>query len=378
MNTIIRNTLLAGISTGLVAGACTGGIGSDLATSGAGADTGTGSSTESGTTFNPDTSSGNSTGGKENSCGELQFEPELIGVDMIISVDRSGSMNSPSGNTKWDQTEAAFNSFFSSPEAANLGVALRFWPEDSCHGSQCTVAGCETPHVDLGPLSDTAHVQALSNAFATRGPTGATPMSAALGGATQWALNQQQNAEVGRRVVVVFLTDGEPNGCDESTSGITQFASNAYAQQEILTFSIGLEGSNPGVMDAIAVAGNTGPTAYYIGNSNGEQQLLAALQAIQEVAVACTFALPQSPDPTKQLDPERVTISYDPGDGGPPEELPQVTDASECGAEGGWYYDDNANPSIIFLCDASCDQVNDVNRPDGKLSLEAACKLIAE
>lgn len=322
--------------------------------------------------FNPTSGSG---GSSENSCGTLAFEPQLIGVDMIISVDRSGSM---SNDQKWEQTEAAFNTFFTSAEADNLSVALRFWPEDQCNDIACNQDACATPNVMLGPLSDAGHEQALIDAFAARNPTGFTPMSAALGGATQWALAQQQSSEVGKRVVVVFMTDGEPNGCDETTNGITQHAANALAQEDILTFAIGLEGSEPALMNAIATAGGTGPNAFYIGSQGGEQQLLQALKDIQEVAVACTFALPQSPDPTKELDPFAVDISYDAGDGSPPSEVPQVADAEACGAEGGWYYDDPQDPSVIFLCESTCEMVNDVDKPNGKLALEAGCRLIAE
>ncbi len=371
---MMGKTIGAIAATLLVVGACDAGGDSQLE---AGSATESAGSQGVGGNFNP-TTTGTAAGGNENSCGNLSFTPELVGVDMIISVDRSGSMSLPSGNTKWDNAEAAFSSFFQSPEADNLGVALKFWPEDECHGSFCTVDGCKVPHVALGPLSDSTHEDALIAAFASRNPTGATPMSAALGGATQWALEQTQSGEIGKRVVVVFLTDGEPNGCDESESGITAFAANAFAQEEILTFSIGLEGSNTSLMNAIAVAGGTGPTAFYIGNAGGEQQLLAALKAIQEIAVACTFAIPQSPDPTKEVDPNKVQIDYDPGDGGDQVGIPQVADASECDANGGWYYDDPASPSVIFLCDTTCEMVNDVNKPDGALTLDAACRLLAQ
>lgn len=373
MNTMIRNTIGAAAVTAMAFAACTGDAGSSLdGTAGQGADTGTGTNVGGG--FNPNTGSGTNTGGNENSCGDLQFEPQLIGVDMIVSVDKSGSMDN---NNKWNNAEAAFTAFFQSPEADSLGVALKFWPDNSCYGPLCDFDGCANPQVALGPLSDPAHETALISAFNGQGPGGATPMEAALAGATQWALAQQQSSEVGRRVVVVFLTDGEPNGCNENIDVIKSYAADAFASQEILTFAVGLEGSNVSDMNAIAQAGGTS-MGYFIGNNNAEQELLDALQAIQEVAVSCTFALPESPDPTKQLDPTKVDITYDPGDGSGSTEIPHVDDAQACDAGGGWYYDDNENPSVIFLCEQTCTLVNDANKPDGKLGLTAGCLIIAE
>ncbi len=372
MNTTMRYTMSAVTVTALAFAACTGGIGSQLD---AGAGAGAGSGTDStGVGFDPN-GSGSSSGGNENSCGDLLFEPTLVGVDMIVSVDKSGSMDN---NNKWNNAEAAFTTFFTSPEADNLSVALKFWPDNTCYGPLCDFDGCATPQVPLGPLSDSTQEAALVSAFNAAGPGGATPMEAALAGATQWALAQQQNAELGRRVVVVFLTDGEPNGCNEDINVIKSYAANAYAQEEILTFAVGLEGSNENDMNQIAQAGGTG-MGYFIGNNNAEQELLDALKAIQEVAVACTFALPESPDPTKQLDPKQVDVDYDPGDGGTPTDIPQVVDEAACDpSTGGWYYDDNDDPSVIFLCEASCDLINDVNKPDGKLKLSAGCLLIAQ
>jgi hypothetical protein len=375
MNKMMRNMAAASIAALAAFAACTGDIGSELATgSGSTESSGSGNSGGSGGGIDFTTSSSSSsTGGNENLCGALDFSPELIGVDMFISVDKSGSMNNDS---KWVNAKNAFTSFFQSPEADNLSVAIRFWPEGQCEQDICNIDACATPAVALGSLSDPMHEQALIDAFNVRSPGGRTPMGAAIAGATQWALAQQQNAEVGRRAVVIFLSDGIPNECNPDTAYITSHPAAAYQSDEILTFAVGLQGAPEDVMNAIAAAGGTNQ-AYFIGNGNAEQDLLQALKDIQEVAVSCTFALPESPDPTKELDPNQVDITYDPGDGSDPVEIPQVADESECGS-GGWYYDDNENPAVIFLCDESCTMINDVNRPDGKLDLEAGCRLVAE
>ena len=45
-----------------------------------------------------------------------------------------------------------------------------------------------------------------------------------------------------------------------------------------------------------------------------------------------------------------------------------------CGAFGGWYYDDEANPSTIILCPATCETVR--GDESGKISVVLGCDTI--
>jgi hypothetical protein len=59
-----------------------------------------------------------------------------------------------------------------------------------------------------------------------------------------------------------------------------------------------------------------------------------------------------------QLDFGGVNVVYKPGDGSQPVLLPKVNDKGSCPASGdAWYYDNNAAPTQIILCDASCSKV---------------------
>jgi hypothetical protein len=44
---------------------------------------------------------------------------------------------------------------------------------------------------------------------------------------------------------------------------------------------------------------------------------------------------------------------------------------SNCGANGGWYYDDPAAPKNIKLCDSTCQSLQ-----GGRVDLEFGCKTI--
>ncbi|MCA9620923.1 MAG: VWA domain-containing protein [Myxococcales bacterium] len=348
------------------AGACTGDVGSlidpNKGNSGSGA-SGAGNG-EGGLSLG--TGAGNGQGGDMDSCADLSVEPQAIPVSMYITVDKSGSM---SDNNKWNNARQAFEAFFTSPDADALNVALRFWPDQGCDTS-CNVGPCAQPQVPMGSLSDPAHEQALIDAFNSKSPGGLTPMEAALAGAEQYALDWQATAEAGGRIVVILLTDGIPTACDQNINNIASYAADAFAQSEILTFAVGLQGSNESQMNTIAMAGNTG-MGYFIGNGNTQQDLLNALIDIQKVAVSCTFAMPESPDPNQVIDPEKVVVELTPDGTSTPVEVPRVTGESACGAAGGWYYDDNENPSIITLCPATCDAANASD--ESKVTIQLGC-----
>jgi hypothetical protein len=223
----------------------------------------------------------------------------------------------------------------------------------------------------MGSLMDANHEQALINGFNQMFPNGLTPMSAALTGGVNFADSLNQGAgEGGRQTVVIFLTDGMPTACDVNQQNIIQVAANAYNTNGTLTFAVGLQGSEEGFMHALAAAGGTG-MAYIIGNGNAAADLLAALQAIQATVLACSFAIPESPDPDKPVDPKQVNITYTPGGSSTPQTIKQVPSEADCGPDGGWYYDDPSSPSIIYLCPATCDMVQ--ADESGKVSVVLGC-----
>jgi len=350
-------------------GACTGDLGSTIDGQGNDStDDGGGTGGDAGG-LNLSTGGDDGSGGNDNECADLTLTPQAIPVSMFITVDKSGSMDS---NNKWNNAKSAFIDFFTSPDADDLNVALRFWPDGGCDTS-CNVGPCSQPQVPLGALSDPAHEQALIDAFNSKSPGGLTPMEAALAGAEQFALDWQAQAEAGGRIVVILLTDGIPTACNENIGVISSYAADAYQQAEILTFAVGLQGSNESQMNTIAQAGNTGQ-GYFIGNGNTQQDLLQALIDIQKVAVSCSFAMPESPDPNTPIDPQQVNVDLEAG--GMASTVPQVAGASDCGPEGGWFYDDPDDPAIIELCPSTCDEAN--ADPDNAISVTIGCATIVQ
>jgi hypothetical protein len=331
-----------------------------------GGDDGSGS-TSAAVTVAAGTGSTTSGGGEGGGCASASISAELLPVTMLIVFDRSGSMDD---SNKWNDATAALTSFVQNPEAAGLGVGLKFFPKGACDDDSCDIDACATPEVEPAPLladaaPTDAHEAALVQAIEAEDTGGGgTPMAAALLGAHEWAQARlAQNPT--DKVAIVLVTDGEPNGCGD-VDEVTSVASLGAAQQ-VPTYAVGLLGSEEGTINAIASAGGT-TSGFFIGGANTEADLLAALLAIQGQQIACELAIPDE----EGIDPEKVNVTFTP-QGGEEETIPQVEDAAACGEAGGWYYDDPANPTKITLCGATC---SDIQGQSGELGLALGCETV--
>ncbi len=284
-------------------------------------------------------------------CATATTEGKLHPVDLLLMVDKSGSMADAG---KWDAVSQALRSFFADPATAGLRVALRFFPDAGCDSQACSTLQCSKPLVDLAPLTlasapADAQEQALLDAVASRLPGGDTPMHAALSGAEAWGA-KHQNGEPGEKATVVLVTDGEPNGCNDDIAAIASLASAARVQHGVLTYAVGLAGSNVDQMNLLAQAGGT-KLAFFIGSGDVGAQLVAALKSIQGDQIACDLPLPAPP--SGQLDPAKVNVVYVPGDGSPPVTIGRVESKSYC-SHGGWHFDDPVAPAKVVLCGSTC------------------------
>jgi hypothetical protein len=313
--------------------------------------------------------------GADAACAATANEATLVPVNMFIMFDKSGSMKD---DNKWVNTTGALASFFEDPASAGLRVGLRFFPDTGCDSSTCSLVKCSTPQVVPAPLTadaspTDAQEKKLLDAIASKGPGGDTPMSAALGGAEKWA-TEYVAAHPMEKAVVILVTDGEPNGCNNDIDAIAKEAEDAHALG-VYTYAIGLVGSNEAQMNQIATAGGAAK-AFLVGNDNAAAELIAALKAIQGTAVACEFQMPSS-DNGKPVDPNKVNVDYVPGDGGEPVSFGQVGSAAECTDDkGGWYYDDPKAPTKITLCPATCAAVQSDEKAKVEVLLGCATQAV--
>jgi hypothetical protein len=103
----------------------------------------------------------------------------------------------------------------------------------------------------------------------------------------------------------------------------------------------------------------------------------AVAQSVAETSkLSCTLAIPKPEDGV--LDPEAINVQIA-GDGDPTV-LVKVKDAAACGAAGGWYYDNDAAPTQVLLCPASCDLAQASVGPgkNGRIEVLFGCATIVQ
>jgi hypothetical protein len=325
------------------------------------------------------------------SCADDNRKAGLTPVNMLVMFDRSGSMHdviqgSNPQQTRWQAASTALKAFFQDTGSAGLNVALRFFPHDQpaagCHNSQCNATACSKELVAIGQLLDTAaptdaHEQALVVAVngATPAPrgsnnSGGTPTYAALSGAEMWA-TAYQAAHTAEQTVVVFVTDGQPNGCNENANQIAALAGAARTSNNVLTYAIGISSEvDEGILNPIAVAGGT-TEAIMIADGNAQTALLTALQDIRGEVMGCNFTMPEPRDPSRPININKVNVNYASG-GGAPTTLGGVSSATDCGPGGGWFYDNPTAPTQITLCPATCGVVQ--ADPSAEISIVLGCE----
>ena len=89
------------------------------------------------------------------------------------------------------------------------------------------------------------------------------------------------------------------------------------------------------------------------GNSNGFSAVFSALAqtVVQSKTLDCSWKIPPPPA-GETFDKTKVNVEYT-GTGGKTS-IYYVPDPAMCGPQGGWYYDDAANPMTIKVCPSTC------------------------
>ncbi len=264
----------------------------------------------------------------------------------------------------------ALNGFFNAPTSADMRVALHFFSDnEACNGSSLA-----TPAVPLNLLSSPGHITALSTALNGNGPGGNTRTEAAIRGLTQFTA--ANNPAPARVIIGILITDGVPTECNTNDGTLSGIMSSHLSATGIQTYVIGMSGANFGRLETLAVAGgamthsnycNGGASSchyYDVGNGNS-QAFIDALQAIQTSALGCTYNVPTTS--MGIVNPDSIEIVLTPG--GP---LNRVLTPGLCTGAGGWYYDNNVNPTSITLCQATCDTV--ANDPSARIDIILLCE----
>jgi hypothetical protein len=218
-------------------------------------------------------------------------------------------------------------------------------------------------------------------------PSTNTPTAAALEGAINHAITFR-NQHLGDTVIVVLVTDGEPNACG-NVQAVANIAATGLGMANLPTYVIGV--TSPGTtcrgdpnppnqqdLDTVAQAGGSKAAIIVDLSQNPVQQFLTSMNAIRGSAqVPCQYQLPQPAAGTSIVFDE-VNVLYNDAAGS--HTVFYVPDAQACSAtDGGWYYDVDPTkgmPTKILLCPTSCTAVTTQTGVKVDIKLNCATQIL--
>jgi hypothetical protein len=266
-------------------GAAGNGSGKGGASGGAGS---SGKGGGSGYVFNPSTNTPTQPAGPGSgrTCGLQNYTLERLPPEILLVLDRSGSMRQPvpgSGTDRWTETTAALDDVLKQT-SAGVSWGLKNFPTTSA----CNVsAAVEVP---VAPTNYAA-VGGAIKATLPNADTGGTPTGAAMRSATAFMKTlQSKNPKY-----IVLATDGEPTCSDMPLPAITEAVAAGFR-----TFVVGIATAGTGAhatLNDMAVAGmepRADPATRYYAVSN-RQDLVGALTQITQRVTNCTFPLDKAP-----------------------------------------------------------------------------------
>ena len=331
----------------------------------------------------------------QDACVDETASAEPVPLDIYFMLDRSGSMtqpfcdncsvgdcdvswpNPPTIASRWCNAINAIAGYVQDPSAQGNRAALEYFYASVC-------GGYDVPSVGLVDLVGGA--PQLISSMNSQTPYDGTPTRAALEGLAAFTAANQQ---AGRVIIGILITDGDPTTCAPTANDTMRaIVENHYNATGIHTFIVGMDGatfgnleywaSYPGAISHPDAPGNTCGDAYAdchhwnVGNGD-PTSFIAALQQIQQAVLGCTFNVPMPSQGV--LDPDTVAVDYDANGANPPapEELVRVGNAAGCtGADNEWHYDNNANPTVIQLCPATCTRIQ--TDPNATVQVRIACQ----
>jgi von Willebrand factor type A domain-containing protein len=259
-------------------------------------------------------------------CGANEFQLEKLPPNMLIVLDRSGSMDSDvpnsGGKSRWQVASEAIAQLLVDYDATvSFGLDLF---------SACTGNGC-APGTIVLPIGSTA--AAINQEIAATQLCNSGDPETVIGGSLQVLLGEQSLQAAGRDNAILLITDGQ----DNCGGGGAQAAAALLAQPvPVTTYVVGFSGDvNAGELDAIAQAAGTAP--YY--QADDAMQLSAALSSIAASVASCTYTLDSAPDGA-------IYVFFNDD----PQQIPQSS-------SDGWTYDPATN--TITFHGAACDQIQD-------------------
>jgi hypothetical protein len=319
--------------------------------------------------------------GDDGACAATSQTGHLTHVNLVILVDKSGSMGNPDEGgdpaKKWNPMVTAFTTFFQNVKSPAMYASFTFFPAPcdfdpnpaSSGGCVCSpteyqpdqAQANKSQTVELTPIA--GHADTFISLLNNTHPTGGTPTIAALQGTYTYASTIKASAQDPEDVTsVILITDGLPAmgwylpdggtaagpGCNGNDIATIKTLVGNYQAQGIDTYVFGV-GTLPALSD-IATAGGHPLVTIDVGDPQATtQQFLKSLNSIPVPKFKCASTIPTTAPDQTPVDLGKVNVLYTTSTATTPQPLYYRSDCST-GDQNGWRYSGNN----IELCPNTC------------------------
>jgi Cys-rich repeat protein len=281
-------------------------------------------------------------------CGGFEFSIEAVPPNLLIMLDRSGSMDASVPNTnlnRWEVAKIAIEQV-----TTNFDDKIRFGlaTYSACTGSGCAAGTIVVPIADLNAAAINAF---LATTVGVGSGDGQNVNGDGLieylcdSGDPETNTGTSLAAQIGNPVLqdperdnsILLITDGaESDECIDNGVNGTVAALNLFGQAiPVKTFAVGFGGANLDEINSIAAAGGT--QMGYLADMAADLEM--ALDQIANAVATCTFELDQIPP-----DAAEIYVFFDKDPAGVPND-----------ANDGWTYDPMTN--TVTFHGAACEAI---------------------
>lgn len=281
-------------------------------------------------------------------CGGFVFVIEAVPPNLLIMLDRSGSMDASVPNTnlnRWEVAKVAIEQVTTSfDDKIRFGLATY----SACVGNGCSAGTTVVPIADLNAASINAF---LATTVGVGSGSGQNVNNDGLieylcdSGDPETSTGKSLAAQVGNPALqdperdnsILLITDGAESGdCIDNGVNGTAAAVSLFGQAiPVKVFAVGFGGANLDEINNIAAAGGT--QMGYLADMAEDLEL--ALDQIANAVATCTFELDQVPP-----DAAEIFVFFDKDPAGVPNE-----------PNNGWTYDPMTN--TVTFHGAACEAI---------------------
>lgn len=338
---------------------------------------------------------GGGEGGAGNSpyeCGEDISEANLesLPADLIVVVDNSDSMAFEAGQVK-NQMNGLVSAITATGIDAHVIVISK--ESDDFIFNPLDTGVCLAAPLGSGSCPNDENLPAYRHVVEEVSSTDA--LSKVISTYDQWKDNLRPNAT--KTFLVVSDDDSDMTAGDFTTAlanldpPITDFKFNAIVASEspISCATCVITGcgscTNPccdKTLACVPLSAAEGQTYETLQNQSGgvygdlcQQNFIPtfsnmAQAVIEHTQISCTFDIPTPPDSV--VVPEETNVDFIPSPGSTPQGIFNVPSGLDCTINGGWYFDNNVNPTTITLCETTCNNVKEST--EGAVRVKYGCQ----